>query len=394
MKYRSQILCIIFILFTITISVQSAEKKICHYCSKEITKLFIKVNEFYFHPSHFICERCQHTIEGSSYYFENDKFYDDSCYQIISTLYCHYCKKEITGGYTEYEGEKYHKKCYKKVSALPCALCGLNITSTYIVYDGKNYHESCYDNSIALKCSLCGKIIEGKYYTDSYNNNYHSYHENSCHSCKYCGGYFDNTTQKQGTIYDDGRAICSICSQSAINTIDDIEPLLVEVNNKLKSLSFDIPLKKIKIHLVGKQMLDKLLDNPSPNSQGFTSFYQSKNLFGVTLSRDIDVYLLYGMPRMWTISTLAHEFCHVWQSLQKFEDKESAFCEGSCNYVSYLVLQQYNDNDASFIIKGMFADNDPDYGEGFRRVDKFVTEKGFATWKNRLKNHKTLPNGY
>ena len=80
-----------------TSSIHSADKKICRHCNNEITKSFIKVNGYLFHPSHFICYRCNATIEGSAYFFEDDYFYDDSCYKVIHRIVCDYCKKNSMG---------------------------------------------------------------------------------------------------------------------------------------------------------------------------------------------------------------------------------------------------------------------------------------------------------
>ncbi len=395
MKQKIWILLIsILIILTASSTISAAEKKVCRHCSQEIKKLFIKVNNFYFHPSHFICYRCQSTIEGTSYYYENDRFYDDSCYQIANRVLCSYCSKDIKGRYTIYENNNYHKSCYEIVSALPCYFCKENITDSYITYENNNYHDLCYSNNIALRCSLCSKVIDKDYFYDRYKNNYHISHKQDSESCSYCGGYFNNRSQKKGFVYSDGRGICTNCSKDAIINMADVEPLLVEVNEKLKLYALDIPLDKVSIHLVNKIDLDRLMINKISNAQGYTTFYQKKNMLGMTLKREINVYLLFGVPRMSMIKIIAHEFNHVWQGLHSSHEIKGAFCEGSSNYVSYLVLQQYTETEAEHLIDNLFKDSDPEYGEGFRRVVRFVEEQGFDSWITRLKKHTSFPDRY
>ncbi len=390
----SQLILSFIIVLILSASIQSAEKKICHHCSEEIIKAPIKVNGYYFHNKHFICERCQSRIKGSTYYFENDKFYDDSCYQIIHLISCDHCNKEIKGRYTTYNGNNYHKECYNIVSFFPCAYCNTNITDSYITYENKSYHDSCYTNKVALRCSLCSEVINEDYIYDRYKNNYHASHKQDSKKCEYCGGYFDNTTQKKGISYLDGRGICLTCAEDAITEMSDVEPLLVEVNEMLKAYQLDIPLQKVSVHLVNKTELEELVHNTISNPQGFTIFYQEKNIFGMTLKRDINIYLLNGVPKLSIIKIIAHEFNHVWQGLHSPKDVEAPFCEGSCNYVAYLILQQYPDDYAFFLIDRLLEDSDPDYGEGFRRVVRFVKEQGYTAWMERLKKHNTFPSGY
>ncbi len=393
-KKSAYILYSLFLILLCSVTIQSAEKKICHYCSEKIIKAPISANGYYFHNKHFICERCQSRIKGSTYYFENEKFYDDSCYQIIHLIYCAYCNKEVNGRYTTYNEKSYHKECYDIVSFFPCAYCNTNITDSYITFENKNYHDSCYTNKVALRCSLCSEVISEDYIYDRYKNNYHESHIQDSKKCEYCGGYFNNTTQKKGLSYIDGRGICLTCAEDAISEISEVKPLLIEVNEMLQSYQLDIPLNKVSVHLVNKTELDELVNYTISNPQGFTIFYQEKNVFGVTLKRDINIYLLNGVPKLSMIKIIAHEFNHVWQGLHSPKDVEAPFCEGSCNYVAYLILQQYPDDYAFFLIERLFKDPDLDYGEGFRRVVEFVKEQGYSSWIKRLKKDKTFPSGY
>ena len=66
--------------------------------------------------------------------------------------------------------------------------------------------------------------------------------------------------------------------------------------------------------------------------------------------------------------------------------------EGSANFASYLVLRRDGSQEAEFIIDNLMHDDDPAYGEGFRKVKKYVEEEGMDRWRKLLKKkHKRPP---
>jgi hypothetical protein len=115
--------------------------------------------------------------------------------------------------------------------------------------------------------------------------------------------------------------------------------------------------------------------------RGFTDYHEERNLFGRTSKRQIDIYLLYGMPRVEMIGTLAHELTHVWQFLSGRLKNDPALSEGSCNFAAYWVLKQMAPGkEADFIIESMLRDDNEIYGEGFRRVKRYVEQNGISRW--------------
>jgi hypothetical protein len=119
----------------------------------------------------------------------------------------------------------------------------------------------------------------------------------------------------------------------------------------------------------------------SHDLRGFTDYHEERNLFGRTSKRQIDVYLLYGMPKVEMIGTMAHELTHVWQFLNGRLKTDPALSEGSCNFASYWVLKQMAPGrEADFIIESMLRDEDEVYGEGFRRVKRYVEHNGISRW--------------
>lgn len=382
----------VLFLFIIILSASTlmAEDKICKECGQEITKLFVKANGYYFHPSHFKCYYCKKVIEESKYYFEDDKFYHQRCYEKIHTLPCAYCGKNINGHYVQYDNKNYHRECYQLI-AIKCDYCRLRIKDNYVELDGKIYHPECYADYIALKCDLCGEIISGSYLLDIWGNKYHAEHEKEYPRCDYCQAIF----AEGGIVTADGRNICARCNETAVNDMSVLKGLAKEINYRLMALELDVPFDDIDFYLVDRDKLRNMYQSSETHRlSGFTYCRLETALFGLYKANSLKVYILKGMPRMWTIETVAHELNHVWQFLANPKEKDLAFSEGSANYASYLILQSYNEEIAEHLITSLFEDENKIYGDGFRRVNSFVEASGLDYWRQYLADNLALPEGY
>ena len=329
MRRIKTIFITIFIII-ILCSVSFAEKKICHTCNKEITKASLTAEGKYFHPTHFICANCKKPIDENVYYYENGKFYD--------------------------------KKCYEKINYLPCAFCGEKITNRYIEYNGKKYHRQCYDNNFAIKCDLCGEILEGHYKVDIWGNKYCQSHLQNHPQCDFCRAFFGAPTNNGGYLYKDGRKICTLCKETAVDSKAKLFELADEVNAHLKMYNLDIPLDRIKLYMVDRTRLSQISPDYSDNLFGVTLYKEKSSFFGLVQDKCYNIYILDGMPEMRVVEALAHEFNHVWQILRSGKSKNGAFCEGSCNYAAYLVLSQYEGIIPDMLIENLFEEDDKNYG--------------------------------
>ena len=111
--------------------------------------------------------------------------------------------------------------------------------------------------------------------------------------------------------------------------------------------------------------------------------------------KKIVIYVLENMPYMWVISTIAHELNHAWQFARDEKEKNLIYTEGSANYASYLVLQNYIDKPfAQQLVQQLIDDEDKVYGEGFRRVKYLVDHNGLSYWKDHLAHNYNFPQGY
>ena len=303
-------------------------------------------------------------------------------------LVCKKCGEKITGSYFGTEGFYYHSQCFQ------CEYCATPIKGEYTTYRGKNYHTPCFKDNVAKRCSLCDGFIEGEYLFDFWGNAYHLTHRAESEACEYCGRFVAPQTTGGGVRYSDGRIICNICRESAITDRNDASLVMAEVARYMGRFGMDVNIGEVNLHIVGLQTMQKLLGRGSYRLTGFTDFEESKSLFGIAATRRIDVYLLYGMPRIDVVSTLAHELAHVWQFKAGQLNNDKAFSEGSCNYASYLVLRNYHGLSSEYVVTSLIGDENDIYGEGFRRVKRYAEAEGTDAWLDRLEKKNSLPKGY
>jgi len=301
---------------------------------------------------------------------------------------CARCGDVIDGAHFRTDGKYYHPEHFA------CFYCNRPIKGRYTEHKQHNYHNDCFTEQIALRCSLCNGVIEGEYLHDFWGNSYHRHHDSVAPSCDSCSRFISPELTGGGVRYDDGRYICAICHPNSITDIDDILVIVREVALHMKSFGMDVDYKGLQVHLVGREQMQDVAKEHSNSLRGFTDYTEDWRLFGKARNRKLNVYLLYGMPRMELISTIAHELAHIWQFNHGRFDNDQALCEGSCNYAAFLVLRNYSDEESKFFQSNLATDNDRVYGDGFRRVKKFAEAEGSGTWLKHLRKKSNWPAGY
>ena len=306
---------------------------------------------------------------------------------------CYHCGDKITGRYIQYNGHVYHTHCYEKHIAPRCAVCGEPIIGTWIIYDGKTYHQHCYASKVALRCSVCGGIIEGEYQYDHWGNAYHAWHADEIAHCSFCGRLLSDPVAGGGRELHGGRYICSKCEQNSIRDPEQARALLEEIRKQLVDMGIVIRHEQIGFELITPERMAELSHKPDADNFGLTQ-YQESEWWGLLTERKFDVFVLEGMPKMHFILTTAHELMHVWLYLNAPSGGDQALIEGSCNYAGYLVLGNYDDEMAGYVVRQMEEEPDSTYGGGFRRVRKLVANRGFDFWLQHLQFDPDFPIGY
>jgi len=301
---------------------------------------------------------------------------------------CAACGQPIEGPVFQTRGLYYHAEHFT------CAYCGKQIRGSYSEYGGKVYHNDCFQEHVALRCALCGEIIRGEYVQDYWGNSYCKRHDGEAPVCDSCGRFISQELTGGGVRYSDGRFLCNICRNETVDDIDEILSLVHDVAGVMKSFGMDVDYRGIKVDLVGRDHMQRLCGHHSDGLRGFTDYQEDFRVFGYAKNRRMHMYLLYGMPRMEIISTIAHELAHVWQFNHGRFKNERSWAEGSCNYASYRVLANYPGRESSFFRLSLSRDRDGVYGDGFRRVKTLVDAEGTKAWLRYLGTTEAFPPGY
>jgi hypothetical protein len=309
---------------------------------------------------------------------------------------CDYCGKPIADSYIQYDGRTYHPACYHRNIAPKCGVCGEEILRDGIIFEGTNYHSSCYEDRVALRCSVCGGIIEGEYLLDHWGNKYHKHHDQEIPSCSFCGRLFSDPLAGGGSVLDAAHKICASCAGTAVSDqkvaqtyVDQAVALLTEIGIPIKAKSF-------KFELTTRDELVQLSGKNVPDQFGLTH-YKKTTYWGFLEDKTLMVYVVTGLPRMYFLSTAAHELMHAWLFLNARYDADEGdpqMIEGSCNAAAMLVLNRLNDEMADYVVLQMEADTDPVYGEGFRRARHLVENRGVEYWLEHIRLDPEFPIGY
>ncbi len=355
------LLGLVFLLL-IAASALAGDRIRCSHCGQEITQgKYVQVDGKFYHENHFLCASCRKPI-GSSALVKAD-------------------------------GRYYHAKCYETQAAPRCAFCYNPIKGKYIEFKGKSYHPICYENNIALRCDFCGGIIEGEYFTDFWGDRYHAYHEGEVPECDYCGRLLGDRSNRGGVKYPDGRHVCDLCRRTTVDNLTSARRLLEETRERLRTFGIAVDHDEISLTLTSKDEIARHLNSARTSQTGFVKHHYSTR-HGVVTDQTFDIYILKGMPRMYYISTAAHELMHVWQNLNGPLENDDPLCEGSCNYASRLVLEQVGGAGAEYLLRNLQQNTDPIYGEGYRRVARLVRNRGLDYLLNHLKLNSDFPEGY
>jgi hypothetical protein len=299
--------------------------------------------------------------------------------------HCAACGQAISGAYFETKGRFYHPEHFL------CAYCGEPIKSAYTTYRGENYHSRCFEEHVALRCAICGGVVQGQYIIDFWGNAYHMRHKGEVPACDFCMRFITDELYDGSIRYSDGRILCRICAKSAVKKIGGARAIMRQVADHLRRFGIDVDTDRVQLHLIGLKQMQLLVHKPAHGLRGFADYQEERNLIGIRRRQQVDIYVLYGAPRIEMAATLAHELTHVWQFFNGSLEADPALSEGSCNYAAYLTLRKLGGPESEFIMQRMIDDDDPVYGGGFRRVKRYAEENGLANWLVLLRKNQSLP---
>jgi len=272
-----------------------------------------------------------------------------------------------------------------------CAYCGQTIHGKYYESNGKRYHESCFLNHVAKKCDVCGKpLINTKYVVDVFGNQFHEKHKNEFPVCDNCGRLICNGITRGGVRYSDGRNICNICARGSVKGNEGVRKIFRITVNDLKTLGFSVDLTGVKVYAADRNTLKKVAGREYGDAlNGYTKALIERTEQGANVSetKRFSIYALDGIPYDYLESVFAHELMHVWIIQNTNFKHNKQLEEGSCNYLSYLLMRKKGGGNCKYIIKNLENDPSPIYGDGFKKVKKKFMYKPLSALLDYLKRN-------
>lgn len=300
-------------------------------------------------------------------------------FPVSASLRCAQCGQAITGQYVEAQGNTYHSHHFL------CGACHRPIVGKYYPKDGRSYHHECYVNLFSIRCTICQQPIEDRYISDYWGNRFHEHHLNDYPFCHYCQRPITQKQSKGGYRLTDGRILCGYCAQNAVLTQKQTDKYAQEARALMAKWGLNVP--KIPVILVSRHQIEQINGH---NTLGLTRSVLRGNKRSVP-----SISMCHGLPRQVFMGTMIHEYTHAWLFLKTGNMRRSHVLEeGICNFVSYLYQVYCGEAAASYFVKQLDENQDPIYGDGFRRVKAFAAANGSAAVVNQLANMDDFPIGY
>jgi len=271
-----------------------------------------------------------------------------------------------------------------------CKHCNKRLGSHNVEYEGKNYHKRCFDLHVRERCSICKGPFTGTISVDHAGNKFHSKHIDEFSQCNNCGILICDALTGGGQRYPDGREMCSKC-QRPVLLPSEKKQILQKVYQRLVRLGLPLSIANISVEAVD---LKTLLSYPgsilSVNTRGFcesTSKVETRGSEVVSKRTNHKIFLVNQIPEISIESILAHELMHAWINENCQLPLSSDLLEGSCNYISFLYLENIGTDETKGLIRALENDPDKDYGIGFLKVREKVHGKDLVFLLNYLKNN-------
>jgi len=325
---------------------------LCKYCGQALWGSYIDALGASWHREHFLCADCGRPLSETKFHVV--------------------------------DGKPYHEACYLRSQAPRCAFCGLPMVGEYQIYDGKAYHSACYRDRVAPRCVYCHRPLLDRYLVDSWGDSYCPEHQKQYPGCAFCGRLIPPEQQTQGwNGY--GVTRCTVCRLSAIEAVEQAQPLFQECKRWLARQGFRFNQLPLHLELHDRPTLLKLLQGRSVNHPLGVTLTSRQIRNGYLSSSHIEgVAVLQGMPPTLFAGVVLHELGHVWLTVHRIEQLPSWAEEGFCQLLSYRYYTGLHTPEARYHAERLEKESDPVYGEGFRAMRARAEKMGFERFIEML----------
>eukprot|EP00210_Caulerpa_lentillifera_P003441 g3283.t1 len=300
-----------------------------------------------------------------------------------------------------------------------CDGCQKRIYGSLHVIDGKCYHHECRRRYVNESCCICHQLLpqigkkitwcEHPFWKERF---CHIHNQDGTRSCASCERL--KAIDVRWIELNDGRQICTDCSQSMI--IDDCaaQQLYNNIIEFYASLNLFLPvipsLTLVDRHALNERTFHDQHQWDTSQTRGMTLAEEYRTIKNVIrqdhrfLGQAYEMYpvehrecrvtgilILFGLPRLLTGSIMAHEVMHAYLKLTMNMSLDSTIEEGLCQLMAYLWIENQTPEDAfrkrlcSFIATQIREHPSPVYGDGFRMALDCFQSYGLVNLINHVR---------
>jgi len=303
---------------------------------------------------------------------------------MFSIPVCAGCEKLIFNENIQALDRYWHPECFR------CAACGQPIVADYNARRGRIYHPECYQEKFGPVCAICKTPLLGEFSVDMWGNQYCTRHKDELPTCSTCSRLVCDVITGGGVVYHDGRQVCNICRQSAVDKPSIARSTCKQVCAVLAAHGLEIgqiPLPK----LVDQAELKRSLQNNHPENTTGLTLKCITTTNGRESGRDAEIMILHGLPADLFASTMAHELGHAWLFLYHFPPIPPVVEEGFCELMSYLWLSEQKNPQADVRIQEIRKNTDVVYGRGYRAALRAFKKYGFSDMTAIMRLERRFP---
>lgn len=357
---------------------------VCTSCEKIIFNEYIQALDRYWHPECFCCAACGERIL-SNFNTRRGRVYHPECYHKKFLPVCAGCGQPINEHYLSALGKKWHSEHFV------CAHCGKPIESqTFYTRNNKAYCQEDYMALFTMKCAICQNPLVSDYSIDIWGNHYCTHHKDECPTCSTCSRLISDVTTGGGVEYRDGRHICNLCRQTAIDQPSLSRSTYKEVVEVLSSLGLNLS-QMLPLRLVDKMELKRSAHKShAENTTGVTRTTTTTQN-GHESGREVEILILHGLPHDLFAATVAHELGHSWLFLNRFPYLQPVIEEGFCELMSYIWLSRQKTPEADIRIRAMRKNPDLIYGRGYRAALRAYKKYTFSELTTFIRQYRRFP---
>lgn len=300
---------------------------------------------------------------------------------------CRQCGKAILGDSVLVKGNIYYHPAH-----FTCSRCqGPLADREFFWREEAPWCRGCYEGAVLPKCDICGGVIREIYYNDDWGNRFHPEHEQESPRCSTCGRIVSQKLTQGGGLYDDGRAMCALCRQTAVLDPARARELMAQAAGFLARQGVQVDPAGIPLRLLSLREFEEAGGHPKTAGRTATSLRVSVESGGKrTEERTVEeIQVLYGLPEKEFLFVVVHELTHAWLHQNAKVPIDPNAEEGVSTLASALWARDQDDPLVAHMLRSLEERKDA-YGRAYkdarRRLDylpfrdllKVLAEKGSA----------------